>query len=625
MNKLYHYLLLLLILIFGSTAFGQHNTGVITLTPADTTICPNQTITLHAGFASDFGDITQDDVFSNQVIDMGFDFVYFGNTYRKCVISANNFISFDTTLAGQYSSWVYNAGNKQNTQLGNAILFPYHDINMGLNQGKISFQTFGRAPNRVFVVEFCKCPLFSCNSALVSDQLILYETTNIIEHHIGAKPVCTGWQQGTAIQGLIGNNGANEIFVTGRGTPNVPWTAYLDGRRFTPNGVNTYLIDSIAYNPWVIIPDVDSNDVIWYRQGSPIPIGTGAQVTVTPNGNINYYVAEITGQNGCLGTSTYSFFDTVWIHYGTAYDTTQVSVCAGESYNWFGRELVKAGAYDTILKTTMGCDSFLRLNFSINPLPDVTLKGSTDVQLCEKSSTLLKLAIPSSENTYQWFYNDNAIPGETSAQLSVDKAGTYYVVATTSKGCSSTSLTFNVTVNANPEAKIMPPKNEIACAYDTIEIKALANANIRDYWWTPEKPFRVVNGAEGSSVKGVFTEPTWVTLTVYNKYGCYDTASILIATKPCCEIFVPNAFSPNGDTKNDYFMPNLQNGQILISLQIFDRYGKMVYNNKNPKLGWDGKYDNGQEASSDTYMYFMKYTCADGKIYEKKDNVTLVR
>jgi gliding motility-associated-like protein len=112
---------------------------------------------------------------------------------------------------------------------------------------------------------------------------------------------------------------------------------------------------------------------------------------------------------------------------------------------------------------------------------------------------------------------------------------------------------------------------------------------------------------------------------VFNEFGCYDSDTALVQTKPCCEVLIPNAFSPNGDTKNDYFNPMLQNGQILLSFKVYDRFGKLVYNNETPKLGWNGNYKDGTPAASAVYMYYVKYTCADGKLYEKKESITLLR
>jgi gliding motility-associated-like protein len=603
-------------------ASAQSNSGVITLTPKDTLICPGQTITLHGAFASQAPNATQDDVFGGDLVNIGFTFTYFGVPYTQCKYSTNGFITFDLTKAG-YSNWTW-AGATASGDLDNAIMFPFQDLYPPAG-GTATYQTFGQAPYRRFVLEVCKMSMFSCNNLLVTTQLILYETTNVIEVHIGDQPSCPGWNGGTQIEGLRGLNGTLTNYAPGRGTPNVPWITSLDGRRWTPNGATTYMMDTIPYNPQVIIPNVDSTDLVWYEEGNPLSVGSGASVTVTPTANIHYYIAKVTGQNGCLGTQTYSFQDTVWINYGTSYDTTQYEICAGTTYNWFGRDLFKAGNYDTLLKTVMGCDSFLRLQLFVNPLPNVTIKGSPNVEICDGSSTILALASPESGVTYQWYKDNVPVSGETGSQIVVSQAGKYKVEGTTAKGCKAMSDVFTLKVNPNPVANILPITGDVICSYDTLEIKAVPGPAY-DYRWTPEKPFRIVTGAEGEKVKGVFIDPlTTVTLTVYNQYGCYDTATTLVQTKPCCEVFTPNAFSPNGDGLNEYFNPQLQLGQILLTMQVFDRYGKLIYNNTNIKKGWDGKYEDGGEASTGVYMYFIKYTCADGKLYEKKESVSLIR
>jgi gliding motility-associated-like protein len=95
--------------------------------------------------------------------------------------------------------------------------------------------------------------------------------------------------------------------------------------------------------------------------------------------------------------------------------------------------------------------------------------------------------------------------------------------------------------------------------------------------------------------------------------------------RPCCEVFTPTAFSPNNDGLNDYFQPALEPGQIIISLKIYDRYGKLVYNNGDIKKGWDGHYINGEAASNGVYMYQMQYTCSDNKPYYRKGDISLIR
>jgi gliding motility-associated-like protein len=302
-------------------------------------------------------------------------------------------------------------------------------------------------------------------------------------------------------------------------------------------------------------------------------------------------------------------------------------ICNGETYLFYGKYYYATGIYDTVFTTAKGCDSIYYLNLKVNPLPDVVLNngnGTTEIGLCPGATSTIAAVNPEAGTTYQWFNNGMAMAGETGPAITVNGDGVYWMTAVTDKGCTATSQKIKVIVHPQPEAIIEPFSGDIICAHDTLSLKAGAGG-ADDYRWEPAKPFRMITGAEGRNVTGIFIEPTWVTLTVYNQFGCQDTATALVLTKPCCEVFIPNAFSPNGDGLNEFFKPELQLGQILISMQIFDRWGKLVYNNTNIKKGWDGNYEDGTKAVSDTYMYFIKYTCVDGKLYEQKEAVSLIR
>lgn len=305
-----------------------------------------------------------------------------------------------------------------------------------------------------------------------------------------------------------------------------------------------------------------------------------------------------------------------------------IEICNGETYTFFGKFYYATGIYDTVFTTIYGCDSIHYLNLKVNPLPDVLLNngnGNYEVGLCPGANNTLAVVNPEETTTYQWFDGANLLTGETGPAYLVSSAGSYWVAATTDKGCRDTSQSIRVVVYPQPVAGIEPVADEVICAFDTLEIKATAGAGY-DYRWSPEKPFRLITGAEGQIVKGVFAEiSNEITLTVYNQFGCWDTATAFVQTKPCCEVFVPNAFSPNGDGHNEYFNPQLEMGQLLLTMQVFDRWGKMVYNNTNLKKGWDGKYEGDMIAASGTYMYFIQYTCADGKLYEKKESLSLIR
>jgi gliding motility-associated-like protein len=617
----------------------QHANAQIALQYSDTTTCPGQPVTMCAALTGHADPLFADDSYTG-VVDIGFPFLYFGKPYTRCLVSGNGMISFDTTDAGQFAGWMWSQVSVGSPpQCNNSIFVTFFDMNL-FNGGKIRYQHFGPVGHRRFIVEWCQIPTYNCTDLINTTQCILYEGTNVIEMHtthlpmiVGNCPGASGFpnQYHQVIQGVMNDNGSVAYYPLNRdpivSTSN--WGnfgAENDAMRFTPNGTSTYMMDSIPFNPWIIIDSVSSSDLQWYAEGQPnLPIATGPCNSVVANRNINYYTVKFDGNAGCKMDSVF-FIDTVHVHFGTKYDTTYAEVCAGSTYSWLGRNLYAAGNYDTLFSTPFGCDSFVRLRLSVNPLPDMTIKGSPNVQICDESSTTLFLLTPQTGVTYQWSKDGYPISGETGSSLVVSQGGQYTATGTTGKGCQATSQAFTLKVNPIPVAQILPLSNkDVMCAYDTLEITANAGTAY-DYRWTPEKPFRIVTGAEGRKVKGVFIDPTTpVVLTVFNQFGCYDSDTITVQTRPCCWVSVPNAFTPNSDGSNDYFGPLLQPGQILVSFTIFDRLGKQIYNNENIRQGWNGKYKNGEDAPNGVYMYYLKYTCADGKLYDRKESVTLLR
>ena len=92
--------------------------------------------------------------------------------------------------------------------------------------------------------------------------------------------------------------------------------------------------------------------------------------------------------------------------------------------------------------------------------------------------------------------------------------------------------------------------------------------------------------------------------------------------------YIPTAFTPNGDGKNDRFLPLGSFHDIKsYNLQIFNRWGEMIYETseyEGEDAGWDGTYS-GQESPIGAYVYVVKYVAADGQEYEKKGTITLTR
>ena len=113
-------------------------------------------------------------------------------------------------------------------------------------------------------------------------------------------------------------------------------------------------------------------------------------------------------------------------------------------------------------------------------------------------------------------------------------------------------------------------------------------------------------------------------LFVASELGCngYDTIKVTVVNQ--AEFFVPTAFTPNGDGRNDYFRPIAVGYSGLNYFRVFNRWGQMVYNSNALDAGWDGTF-NSQKQDAGTYYWEMSYIDRYGKQSTLKGDVTLLR
>ena len=89
------------------------------------------------------------------------------------------------------------------------------------------------------------------------------------------------------------------------------------------------------------------------------------------------------------------------------------------------------------------------------------------------------------------------------------------------------------------------------------------------------------------------------------------------------DIFIPNAFSPNGDGENDTY---LVTGKVVeeLALKIYNRWGELVFETNDPLKGWDGTF-NGKKVDPVVFVYQLDVRCIDQRAFTKKGNITVVR
>lgn len=219
------------ILVHGfGTAVGPFNLSLTCAAPA-----PLCYVTTPTSFMADPFTGTQvilGDDWHSALVPIGFPFCFNGMMYNQCVISSNNFISFNAGTANTYSPWVtVPIPNLSPSTQHNTIMAPWQDIHPGVG-GQIRYQTLGTAPNRRFVVSYWNIPMFSCVQQIYTSQTVLYENSNCIGTYITTKPICTTWNSGRAVHGVQNGNASSAVSVGGRN--NTQWTATNQGMFFTP-------------------------------------------------------------------------------------------------------------------------------------------------------------------------------------------------------------------------------------------------------------------------------------------------------------------------------------------------------------------------------------------------------
>jgi gliding motility-associated-like protein len=390
-----------------------------------------------------------DDAFTS-VINIGFNFDFYGNSYNQLIAGDNGIVSFNISQANGYCSWVATPLPSATPSAMNAILIPWQDLYMPAG-GTIQTETIGTAPNRVFVLYYDGLSLFS-TSCQTPDQcftgsLLLFEGSNKIETHISNKTTCASWGSGTAAHGLNNATGTIADIIPGRN--NTVWTAQNDSWEFIPSGVSNYIINQI---PFITVASPNGSGLVWGdTQGNSYPYNNGVLNTTVQNGITGYFLSSST-----CGSGVGSVSDTAWVT-GLTSQVNAVGIddiCSAGlgsvtatplagippyTYNWPTLGVtnptvsnVIAGTYQVEMTDGNGCLS--TANVTIGDTP-AAFQGTTTVISCPGGSdgTATAEMIPVLGNiTYQW---DAAAGNQTTQTAIALTAGQYTCLITSDIGC----------------------------------------------------------------------------------------------------------------------------------------------------------------------------------------------
>jgi gliding motility-associated-like protein len=174
-------------------------------------------------------------------------------------------------------------------------------------------------------------------------------------------------------------------------------------------------------------------------------------------------------------------------------------------------------------------------------------------------------------------------------------------------------------VNAGASETLVEPGTEV-------QLSAEPQTKGVFYSWSPPE---AVSDPNSSSPTAVVTEDTWFYVTAsYDQGECSAIDSVLVQVRrdnECEEfnIFLPSAFTPNGDGQNDVYRVKSVIPLESMTLMIFNRWGEKVFETNDQGISWDGTY-NGKPAAADAYGYYFEGIC-NGTTFKKQGNITIVR
>ena len=298
----------------------------------------------------------------------------------------------------------------------------------------------------------------------------------------------------------------------------------------------------------------------------------------------------------------------------TEYGDTVVHMCTGDIYAIGNSIYTEAGTYVDTLVNRMGCDSIVT---SYVYTHSVSVDLGPDQSYCSKdyNPVTLDAGVVGTDSVivdsgYEWSN------GTSDRTITVFETGDYGVTIFEEypggHRCTA-SDTVNITIIPNPELYITKDAEDF-CAAGHVTLTANSTVPDANFQW---------NTGETSQSITISTHGTYTVIA--DNQGCTGTANITIPICPC-EVWVPNAFSPNHDDVNDIFLPQVSNTLASYELMIFDRWGKMIFRTEDVNEPWDGTVK-GARSPSNVFTYVIYYTCMSAPDHKERKvgSVTIVR
>lgn len=251
---------------------------------------------------------------------------------------------------------------------------------------------------------------------------------------------------------------------------------------------------------------------------------------------------------------------------------------------------------------------------------------SGDTVICQGTNTLLtaNIDIPGITFDYVWSPANMITPTSADNQVYAQPTQDQWIVVSAigSNGCNDVDSIFidvigifpNVNATADPTF-VLPDS--------LTTLTATPNMPGLSYAWSPTEG---VYSPTSPVTQARILETTTFTVSVSDGVCIKnDTVTVFTLDYVCDDpfIYVPNAFTPNGDGENDKLYVRTVVASTFL-FRVYDRWGELVFESRDRLTGWDGTFRN-KQLDPDVYDYYLQATCVNGMETIKKGNITLIR
>jgi len=261
-----------------------------------------------------------------------------------------------------------------------------------------------------------------------------------------------------------------------------------------------------------------------------------------------------------------------------------------------------------------GCMGQLSFTVTVNSLPSLSV--SPGITICSGQTANLSVG---GAVSYTWSPATTPATGNL-VTVSPENTTPYIVTGIDTNGCKNSDT---LTIKVNPLPAVNAGDNVTIVSGQSVKLNASSGGT--SYLWNPSYKLNCDTCLSPSASPVVTTSYTLITT---DANGCMAASAITITVDSLCgHIYVPTAFSPNADSRNDVLkVYGAAVGCIDpngYTFQVYDRWGNQVFEAFNPQQTWDGKYK-GTELDNGVFVYKLAYSSNETS-YVLTGNVSLIK